>query len=52
MYDIERRQAEDIDQHREKFKDSENKFKHLGQINETLEMTIEELKMELGSLLN
>merc|ERR1719229_974471 len=49
MYDIERRQIEDIDSGRERFKDSENKLHHLGQIGEALELTIVELKKELAA---
>merc|ERR1711879_74092 len=48
MRHVERRQVEEIDRFREKFKDSENKLHHLGQINEALELTIVELKKELG----
>merc|ERR1719192_67826 len=48
MHDIERRQVEEIDRGRERFKDSENKLHHLGQIREALELTIVELKKELA----
>ena len=48
MMDIERRQIEEIDKLREKFKDSENKTKHLTNIRKALEDTIEELKSELA----
>merc|ERR1739848_168102 len=47
MHDIERRQIEEIDKLRERFKDSENKLHHLGEIQTALEMTIVELKSEL-----
>lgn len=52
MHDIERRQVEEIDRAREKFKDSENKLHHLGQIREALELTIVELKKELNDSRN
>jgi len=48
MHDIERRQIEEIDKLRERFKDSENKLHHLGEIQTALEMTIVELKSELA----
>lgn len=48
MHDIERRQIEEIDKLRERFKDSENKLHHLGEIQVALEMTIVELKSELA----
>merc|ERR1712179_303989 len=47
MHDIERRQIEEIDKLREKFKDSENKTKHLCNIRKALEDTIAELRKEL-----
>jgi len=51
MHDIERRQIEEIDKLRERFKDSENKLHHLGEIQTALEMTIVELKSELKDTL-
>merc|ERR1711893_476496 len=47
MYDIERRQIEEIDKLREKYKDSENKVKHLAEIRKALEDTITELRTDL-----
>ena len=49
MHDIERRQIEEIDKLREKFKDSENKTKHLTNIRKALEDTIAELEKELAA---
>lgn len=48
MHDIERRQIEEIDKIRERFKDSENKQKHLTNIKKALEETIDELTKELA----
>merc|ERR1711981_555494 len=52
MHDIERRQVEEIDRARERFKDSENKLHHLTQIREALELSIVELKKELNDSRN
>jgi len=49
MMDIERRQIEEIDKLRERYKDSENKTKHLTNIRKALEDTIAELKSELAA---
>lgn len=49
MHDIERRQIEEIDKLREKFKDSENKTKHLTNIRKALEDCITELRTELAA---
>jgi len=49
MHDIERRQIEEIDKLREKFKDSENKQKHLTNIRKALEETIDCLTKELAA---
>merc|ERR1712178_653294 len=47
MFDVERRQIEEIDKLREKYKDSENKVKHLAEIRKALEDTITELRTDL-----